>query len=38
MDQGKFDEAMEYLDKAIEVDPKSSLPYINKGMPIHLIT
>lgn len=31
LDQGKFDKAMEYLNKAIEIDPKSSLPYINKG-------
>jgi import receptor subunit TOM70 len=31
LDQGKFDKAIEYLDKAIVLDPKSSLPYINKG-------
>ncbi|KAJ3129951.1 TOM (translocase of outer membrane) complex component [Nowakowskiella sp. JEL0407] len=35
LDQQKFDEALVKFDKAIELDPKSPLPYINKAI-LHL--
>lgn len=32
MDQQKVDEALEYFDKSIKMDPKSPLSYINKSI------
>lgn len=31
MDQAKVEDALACFDKSIEIDPTSSLPYINKG-------